>query len=61
MPNLVDGKLLEILVCPITKEELVFNKKKSELVSRSTKLAYPVREGVPVLIPEEARVMVDGK
>lgn len=57
MPQDVDTKLLELLVCPITKEELILSKKKDELISRSTNLAYPIREGVPILIPEEARVI----
>ena len=51
----MDKKLLEILVCPVTKGTLVYNKKAQELISKSARLAYPVREGIPVMLPEEAR------
>ena len=51
----MDKKLLEILVCPVTKGALVYNKKSQELISKSARLAYPVREGIPVMLPEEAR------
>ena len=50
-----DPKLLEILVCPLTRAPLEYDAQKQELVSRQAKLAYPVREGIPVMIPEEAR------
>ncbi len=50
-----DIKLLELLVCPLTGNPLIFNKKKKELISQSAKLAYPVKEGIPVLLVEEAR------
>jgi uncharacterized protein len=53
--NTVDPKLLEILVCPITKGPLEFDAAKQELVSRSAKLAYPIRDGIPIMLPEEAR------
>lgn len=55
----VDPKLLEILVCPVTRGPLEYDKARGELVSRSAGLAYPVREGVPVMLPEEAR-QLDG-
>jgi uncharacterized protein len=51
----MDPKLLEILVCPVTKGPLVFDKAKQELVSKSARLAYPVRDGIPVMLEEEAR------
>jgi len=51
----VDPKLLEILVCPITKGPLVFDKEKQELVSKSARLAYPIRDGIPVMLEDEAR------
>ena len=53
--NTVDPKLLEILVCPVTKGPLEFDAAKQELVSRSAKLAYPIRDGIPIMLPEEAR------
>jgi len=51
----LDPKLVEILVCPVTKGPLVYDKAQNELVSMSAKLAYPVRDGIPVLLEEEAR------
>ena len=51
----VDPKLLEILVCPLTKGPLEFDAAKPELISRSAKLAYPIRDGIPIMLPEEAR------
>jgi uncharacterized protein len=51
----VDPKLLEILVCPITKGPLVYDKEKQELVSKSARLAYPIRDGIPVMLEDEAR------
>ncbi len=51
----VDPKLLEILVCPLTKGPLVFDAERQELISRSAKLAYPIRDGIPIMLPEEAR------
>jgi len=51
----VDPKLLELLVCPVTKGPLVYDRDKQELVSRSARLAYPVRDGIPVMLEEEAR------
>jgi hypothetical protein len=51
----VDPKLLEILVCPMTKGALEYDAAKQELVSRSAKLAYPIRDGIPIMLPEEAR------
>jgi len=51
----MDEKLLAILVCPVTKGPLIYNKKQNELISTSARLAYPVRDGIPVLLEEEAR------
>jgi uncharacterized protein YbaR (Trm112 family) len=51
----VDPKLLEILVCPVTKGPLIWDKEKQELISRSARLAYPVKDGIPVLLEDEAR------
>lgn len=51
----MDKKLLEVLVCPITKGSLEYDKKNNELISKSAKLAYPVRDGIPVLLESEAR------
>ena len=53
--NTVDPKLLEILVCPITKSTLEYDAEKQELISRAAKLAYPIRDGIPIMLPEEAR------
>jgi uncharacterized protein YbaR (Trm112 family) len=50
-----DPRLLELLVCPITKSSLVYDEARQELVSRSARLAYPIRRGVPHLVPSEAR------
>jgi uncharacterized protein YbaR (Trm112 family) len=55
----VDPKLLEILVCPLTKNELVYDAKAQELISRSAGLAYPIRDGIPIMLPEEARKLED--
>ena len=51
----VDPKLLEILVCPVTKTTLRYDAEKAELISDAAKLAYPIRDGVPIMIPAEAR------
>ena len=51
----VDPKLLEILVCPLTKGPLEYDAEKQELISRQAKLAYPIRDGIPIMLPEEAR------
>lgn len=55
----MDPKLLEILVCPVTRQTLEYDREAGELISRAAGLAYPVREGVPVMLPEEAR-RIDG-
>jgi uncharacterized protein len=51
----IDPRLLEILVCPLTKTELEYDAEKQELISRAAKLAYPIRDGIPIMLPEEAR------
>ena len=51
----MDKHLLDILVDPVTKGPLVYDKKKQELLSRTSRLAFPIREGIPVMLPEEAR------
>jgi uncharacterized protein YbaR (Trm112 family) len=51
----IDPKLLEILVCPLTKATLEYDPVKQELISRSARLAYPIRDGIPIMLPEEAR------
>jgi uncharacterized protein YbaR (Trm112 family) len=57
--NTVDPKLLEILVCPVSKGPLEYDSEKQVLVSRSAKLAYPIRDGIPIMLPEEARPLED--
>ena len=59
--NKVDPKLLEILVCPVTKGDLEYNKEKNELISRQAGLAYPIRDGIPIMLEEEARKIVNDK
>jgi uncharacterized protein YbaR (Trm112 family) len=51
----IDPKLLELLACPISKGPLTWDAARSELVSRSARLAYPVRDGIPIMLPSEAR------
>ena len=51
----MDAKLLEILVCPVTKGPLIYDRQRQELISKSARLAYPVRDGIPVMLEEEAR------
>jgi uncharacterized protein YbaR (Trm112 family) len=51
----IDPKLLEILVCPVTKGTLEYDAARQELVSRAARLAYPIRDGIPIMLPEEAR------
>ena len=51
----IDPKLLEILVCPVTKTPLEYDAEKQELISRAAKLAYPIRDGIPIMLVDEAR------
>ena len=55
----IDPRLLEILVCPITKATLEYDSVRQELVSRAARLAYPIRDGIPIMLPEEARHLSD--
>ena len=55
----MDTKLLELLVCPVTKGPLEFDRARQELISRSARLAYPVRDGMPVMLENEARTLTD--
>lgn len=55
----LDPKLLEILVCPLTKGRLDYDAKAQELISRSAKLAYPIRDGIPIMLPDEARALTE--
>jgi uncharacterized protein YbaR (Trm112 family) len=54
-PVTVDPRLLEILVCPVTRGPLTYDRDREELVSAGAKLAFPIRDGVPIMLPEEAR------
>jgi uncharacterized protein len=58
-PTRIDPRLLEILVCPVTRATLEYDAKRQELVSRAAKLAYPIRDGIPIMLPEEARALED--
>ena len=57
----MDPKLLELLVCPVTKGPLRFDKERQELISHSARLAYPVRDGIPILLQNEARPLEDSE
>ncbi len=54
-----DPKLLEVLVCPVSKGTLIYDKAKQELISKQAGLAYPIRSGIPIMRPDEARVLSD--
>ncbi len=54
-----DPRLLELLVCPLTRDALVYDAARQELISRAAKLAYPIRDGVPIMLPDEARKLDD--
>ncbi len=56
-PVPVDPRLLEILVCPVTKAPLVYDRARNELTSQAAGLAYPIRDGIPIMLPEEARAL----
>lgn len=58
-PDPIDPRMLELLVCPLTKGNLTFDKNRNELVSRLARLAFPVRDGIPILLPSEARQIED--
>lgn len=55
----MDTRLLELLVCPVTKGPLDYDREKQELISRSARLAYPIRDGIAVLLENEARTLTD--
>lgn len=57
--NRVDRRLLEILVCPRTKTSLIYDAARQELISRAASLAYPIRDGIPIMLEEEARQLDD--
>jgi uncharacterized protein YbaR (Trm112 family) len=57
----MDTKLLELLVCPVTKGSLEYDREKQELVSKSARLAYPIRDGLPVMLETEARTLSDSE
>jgi hypothetical protein len=57
----IDPRLLEILVCPETRGPLVFDREKSELLSKKARLAYPIRDGIPIMLAEEARALSDAE
>jgi len=58
-PVEIDPKMLDLLVCPLTKANLVYDRRRNELVSKAARLAYPIRDGIPILLPSEARVVVE--
>ena len=55
----MDKRLLEILVCPVTKGPLVYDKQRQELISTSARLAYPIRDDIPIMLESEARALTD--
>jgi uncharacterized protein len=55
----VDPRLLEVLVCPLTKTPLRYDRERQELISEAAKLAFPIRDGVPIMLPDEARKLED--
>ena len=57
----MDRKLLEILVCPVTKGPLIYDKKKQELISRAARLAYPIRDEIPIMLEDEARALTEAE
>lgn len=57
----LDPRLLEILVCPVTHGQLTYDRDKAELISPAARLAYPIRDGVPIMLPEEARTLEEGE
>jgi uncharacterized protein YbaR (Trm112 family) len=57
----MDKKLLALIVCPITKGPLEYDRERNELLSRSARLAYPIRDGIPVLLEEQARTLTDAE
>lgn len=60
-PPSVDPRLLEILVCPVTRSPLRYDRERGELISAASRLAYPIRDGVPIMLPDEARMLEEGE
>ncbi len=58
-PREADPRLLEIMVCPLTKMPLHYDRERQELISRTARLAYPIRDGIPIMLPDEARELTD--
>jgi uncharacterized protein YbaR (Trm112 family) len=58
-PTRIDPRLLELLVCPLTKCRLDYDSAAQELISRGARLAYPIRDGIPIMLPEEARPLTE--
>ena len=58
-PSRIDPRLLEILVCPLTKTVLEYAAERQEMISRTARLAYPIRDGIPIMLPDEARPIED--
>jgi uncharacterized protein len=61
MSRQTDPKLLEILVCPVTKTRLDYDREKQELISRAARLAYPIRDGIPIMLADEARELAENE
>ncbi len=59
LKNDFDLTILDVIVCPVTKQKLIFDKKKNELISEKAKLAYPIKDGIPILLIDEARKIKD--
>ncbi len=57
----VDPRLLEVLICPVTHGPLTYDREKGELVSKGARLAYPIRDGLPIMLPDEARELGEGE
>ncbi len=53
--QIFNKKLLDILICPVTKEQLIYNERKNELIAKKARLAYPIRNGIPIMLEKEAR------
>ena len=56
--QIFDKKLLDILICPITRDQLIYDEKNNELISKKARLAYPIRNGIPIMLENEARKLV---
>ena len=61
MNRTIDPKLLEILICPLTKSPLRYDAEREELISDKARLAYPIRDGIPIMLPDEARPLDEGE